>query len=973
VLFSVLAASTSAFGEDSGISGLVRDSTGGVLPGVTVEAASSALIEGSRVAITDGEGRYAITALRPGIYRVTFTLPGFSTVIREGVELTAQFTANINVELRVGAIEETVTVTGATPVVDVQNVVQREVMTRDIIDAVPTNRNWSTLGVLVVGVYGQIDVGGTAGEHQNSITVHGSEGRLIQMEGMTLANMACRYSCTGLSSNEASTQELSYEIGAISAEVPSGGIRVNIIPKEGGNSFSGQVFGNLATSEMQGSNLSDKLKAAGIESTDAVDRLNDTSGAFGGPIARDKLWFWTAHRYWGYRMQRAGAFWEKNPFDFVYDADLSRPAIDDQWNKSNNIRLTWQVSPKNKVSAYYDWAPRQTPHWNLASNRPPEASQNQRIFVNWQGTATFTSTLSSRLLLEAGIANLTEDWTREPIPDAPIDSRTGRPVSFGYPVTEQTTNVNFRATTGSLTHNRSRVTVYKASLSYVTGSHAFKVGWSLNEGGADTAHWANFDTALTVRNGVPRSVTVYTTPYTRRERLVADMGTYAQDTWTIKRVTLNLAARFDYMHQTVPAQDTRLWYNKPELGPIIGGGTWIGPRQFDAVKNVPNWKDFGPRLGVSYDLFGTGKTALKASLSRYLLSDTVTFARALNPLNTTVNTATRSWTDRNGDFIPQLDELGPLNPRNFGQLRVSTRYDPDVVTGFGKRQRNWEFSTGIQHEVMPRVSAEVAYFRRSDGNLTLTDNLLLSPADYDPFCMTAPTDPRLGSVSGSQICGLYDVKPEKFGLTDNFVTFADNFDGRTEIYNGIDVSFNARWGGGLFMAGGFNTGREATENCSIVDTPERRFCKVTPNFVTQYKFNGVYSLPWQALQLGWTFQSYPGPNITASYVATSEEVRGSLGRDLSAGSTGFTVALLEPGKRYGDRWNELDLRVSKRFPFKGTHRIEVMLDTYNLMNVSPVTNINTRYGPQWLTAAGGQGRGGVPPARFFKIGAQYNF
>jgi hypothetical protein len=124
---------------------------------------------------------------------------------------------------------------------------------------------------------------------------------------------------------------------------------------------------------------------------------------------------------------------------------------------------------------------------------------------------------------------------------------------------------------------------------------------------------------------------------------------------------------------------------------------------------------------VSYDLFGTGKTALKASLSRYRLSDTVTFARALNPLNTTVNSATRSWTDRNGDFIPQVDELGPLNPRNFGQRIVSTRYDPDVVTGFGKRQRNWEVSTGIQHEVMPRVSAEVAYFRRSDGNLTLTD------------------------------------------------------------------------------------------------------------------------------------------------------------------------------------------------------------------------------------------------------------
>src|SRR5688572_8675885 len=302
-----------AFAQSSGIAGVVRDTSGAVMPGVTVEASSPALIEKVRTVFTDAQGRYNIVDLRPGEYTVVFTLTGFSTVRRQNILLSAAFTANVNAELKVGALEETITVSGESPIVDTQNVIKRQIVDRDVIEAMPTSKNWSTLGVMTVGVFSnQNDVGGSSGEHQNQLKAHGGSfnDRLVQMEGMTISNLVCGYSCVGVSTNDASTQELSFEIGAISAETGSGGVRVNIIPKEGGNTFSGTAYGNFSNSSLQSKNLTQELRDQGVNSTDGVDYIYDSSAAFGGPIKRDKLWFWTAHRYWGYSIFRTGVFYE---------------------------------------------------------------------------------------------------------------------------------------------------------------------------------------------------------------------------------------------------------------------------------------------------------------------------------------------------------------------------------------------------------------------------------------------------------------------------------------------------------------------------------------------------------------------------------------------------------------------------------------------------------------------------------------
>jgi len=1001
----VALAPTVALAQSTGIAGVVKDTSGAVLPGVTVEASSPALIERVRTVTTDSQGQYKILDLRPGTYVVTFTLTGFSAVKRDGIELLAQFTATVNAEMRVGAVEETITVSGASPIVDTQNVIKHTVIEKETIDAMPTSKNWSTIGVMTIGVSSnQSDVGGSAGEHQNQLKAHGGSfnDRLVQLDGLMIANMACNYSCVGISTNDASTQELSYEFGAISAETSGGGVRVNIIPKEGGNRYSGSLFGNYANHSLQANNVTEALKAQGVLTADSIRRIDDFSGAFGGPLMKDKLWFWSAHRFWGYEQVRTNTFYEKTPGDLIFDPDPSKPGTETQKNQSNDLRLTWQISAKNKISAYYNIAPRQTEHWTLGSTIQPDAAQLQNLPLNHFETVTFRSTISTKLLAEAAGGNLSETWTREPS----NDSLTSK----GYPVTDLDTGINFRAYSATFSRNFTSLRSYRGSLSYVPGSQAIKVGFTLQQGPAVTDVYTSYDTSLQVRSGKPAQVTVRTTPYTTREDLVADLGLYLQDTWTIKRVTANLGVRWDYLNNKVEAQDAP-------------GGTWIGPRHYDGLSNVPNYKDISPRLGVAYDVFGNGKTAAKATLSKYMATSTVGTARLLNPINTSVNTATRSWTDRNVlgqdcygtganlpttqsgcDNIPEVSELGPL-ASTFGQINTATTYDPETISGWGKRRMNWEFSTGITQELMSRVSAEIAFDRRAQGNFTTTDNLKLTPDDYDTYCITVPSDSRLPNA-GTQLCGLPELKAAKFGpafADKNVVTFVDKLGGKqTEVFTGVDISVNARLGNNLFVTGGVASGNTKFNYCDgFVDNPKTGFgleatavlppaasstgtvityCNYDTSWLTQAKATGSYSLPWQGIQVGAVMQNLPGQMILANWNIGSADALPSLGRALNGG-TARTVPLIKPGTMYTPRRTQVDLRLSKNFRMAGTKRLQVMADIFNLTNSNaavgatsnagePPAAINTTFAPNnpaWLRPLN------ILQARYLKFGAQFNF
>jgi Carboxypeptidase regulatory-like domain len=252
------------------------------LPGVTVEAASPALIEKTRTAVTDGSGQYRLEQLRPGVYTVTFALQGFNSVRREGIEISAGFTASISESLRIGAVTETITVTGDAPVVDVQSAAQTKTLGKEASDALPTARSFATLGTTLPSVQAnQRDVGGTQGERGNMLSAHGGStlDMTLQVDGISISNGSPLFgqAASTFSLNDAAVSEIAFETGAISVESSSGGVRVNAIPQEGGNRFSGSLFGNFATRGMSMSSFTDDLRARGLTEPAGYDRLWDES------------------------------------------------------------------------------------------------------------------------------------------------------------------------------------------------------------------------------------------------------------------------------------------------------------------------------------------------------------------------------------------------------------------------------------------------------------------------------------------------------------------------------------------------------------------------------------------------------------------------------------------------------------------------------------------------------------------------
>ena len=967
IVLSLLLLLPGLVSAQSSITGVARDSSGGVLPGVTVEASSPVLIEGVRTAVTDDRGVYRIIELRPGTYTVTFSLPGFQTTREENLQLPTGFTATVNSTLSLGTVEETITVTREVSSVDTVNIAVRDVLPQAELDALPLGESIGALRSLVVGavyVASRQDVGGNQGENQQNFAVNGGRAGDFQQyrDGMLTNSLISAGNWLG-SQNPSTIQETVVSTSGFGAMAQTGGAAINMIEREGGNQFSG-TFNLDGTSEsLRSSNLTSELQARGVTTDPSIKQRYDINGGFGGPIVRNKLWFFAGARHWTASDYQPGNYFNSTVGTLFYTPDLERPAYSNNYYSQASTRLTWQAAPKHKFTGLYVWERNCNCMYTIESGTlAPEAAGSHFYSPNRRIQATWTYPATDRLMLWAGVTDMYIKHNKKPegggndthrsVLEQSRNYRYGAPGSgFGLPTSFGWQNV--------IQRNQN------FTISYLRSGHYLKAGFMTMQGNFDADRWIADNMSFRFINSLPQSIDLFAGPYIWAVETDYP-SVFLEDQWTLSRLTLNLGLRYDGLRGNVPAQS-------------LPAGPYRPAMEFEPVKNSPNFHDLGPRVGFAYDLFGTGKTAVKASLSR-----TVTFIAPgqvqsmSNPIGLMVTTVNRTWNDSNLNFVPDCNlnspdanaECGAISNRNFGTVVPGTQRDPEVSEGWHNREYSWQGSVSVDHQLHESVRLSVGYFRTWYGNFQATDNRAVTPADYDPYCITGPVDDRLpDDVSGQQICGHYDLNPAKFGQVDNVVVHASRFGEQSEVYNGVNVSVSARHEG-YSLGGGFTTGKTVTDACFVVDTPSQYQCHVSPSWYagTQFKLRGVAPLPWWGLQASSALQIVPSIPLEASYVVGNAQVAPSLGRPLSGGATANrTINLIDPGTEFAEGWNtQLDFRVSGSYVVGGM-RFQPSIDLFNAFNASTVLGVNTRYGPAWQNATS------VLGGRVVRLGARVGF
>jgi hypothetical protein len=927
--------------------------------------------------------------------------------------------------MRVGALEETVTVTGESPIVDVQSARRQQVIDGDVLQALPTSRSYNNVLQLVPGVVagnGQVQLRPT----MLLFTAHGGsaeDGRLT-VDGINTGASRGGAGVSGYIPDMQNTAEVTFTISGNLGEAETGGPQMTVVPKQGGNTLTGSFFISALNDKMQATNF-DAAQLSVLAAPAKSLLLRDYQASLGGPIIRDRVWFFFNHRGVDYADAQPGIFANRNagdPSKWTYSPDFSRQGRIDQRRRIYALRLTTQLTPKNKLSVFWDEQPycsgaawpgtddsagcqSNQDGWILGGSQTngffgpgPNSPETGDFQDNHQRVqqVKYTAPATNRLLLEAGFGTYISQWG--------YTERPGNPTASLVRVQEQSAQIFDRngvrvnqacegcvTVGGNLKYRSSNwptgyifAHTWNASASYVTGAHSMKFGYqgAFHRDDDNLFNIITNDRRLLYRfnNGVPNQVTIQAGPWERRVR-TEYYAFFAQEQWTKDRLTLQGALRFD-----------RAWSSFPEQ--VIGPDVWVPTAiVVPASTGVEGYNDISPRVGVAYDLFGNGKTSVKANIGKYMhpASNSGRFINA-NPSERITTLVARTWVDGNGDYNPDCNLLNfsrqdarasggdlcdaPLD-QTFGRARPSTTLDPSILSGWGVRPYDWQFGVSMQQEVLPRVSVEVGYYRRwwpIYSNTDVTDNILVSASDYTAFSITAPSDPRLPNGGGYVVPGIYNITAAGAAKgNENVQRAATDLGAYSRYWDGFDVTAQARLRNGLTLQGGTSSGRLAEDSCeSRAAVPEGRtggltdpWCREVEPLLTTFKGLASYVIPKLDVQVAGTFSSRPGVSLMANVVYNSAAVQGSLGRSLT-GVPNVTVNVIEPNTVFGDRIDQLDLRIGKILRF-GRTRTSLNLDVVNALNSNDNLAYSSTFSATWPAPTQ------VLTARLFRLSAQMDF